>query len=272
MQKKPFHGKVIIITGSGSGIGKATARMAGQQGGRVVLNGRNAEKLERAEQSLRALGVTVLAVVADVATVAGAQYLVDATLQHYGKIDILINNAGMSSRGYFASLAPAVMEDMLRINVLGSLYPTRAALAALKETHGSVVFVSSVAGIRGLPETSLYCASKMALTSVAESLRVELWEDRIHVGIVYVGITQNDHGKQVIDADGTRIPLRQRDQGRAQTPQAVAKSVLRLIRRRRFKTTLTILGKVNRWANVLFPRVVDIFLVRSKDRIARMNR
>ena len=271
MQKKAFLGKVVIITGSGSGIGKATARAMGQQGARVVINGRNPEKLAQAEQDLRAAGVTVFAVTADVATVAGAQQLIDATRQQYGKIDILINNAGMSSRGYFDALAPAVMEDMLRINVLGSLYPTRAALSALKETQGSVVFVSSVAGIRGLPETSLYCASKMALTSVAESLRVELWEDQIHVGIVYVGITRNDPGKQVIDADGSRITLQQRDQRRAQSPEAVAQSIVTLIRKRRFKTTLTTLGKVNRWANVLFPRLVDVFLVKSKERIARMN-
>lgn len=271
MPQKPFHDKVVIITGSGSGIGKATAQAMGQQGARVVINGRTQEKLANAEQALRAEGIEVFAVAADVATVAGAQQLVDATLKEYGKIDVLINNAGMSSRGYFDTLSPVVMEDLLRINVLGSLYPTRAAVSALKETQGSVVFISSVAGIRGLPETSLYCASKMALTSIAESLRVELWEDQIHVGIVYVGITRNDPGKQVIDADGSRITLQQRDQRRAQTPAAVAKSILSLVKKRRFKTTLTTLGKINRWANVLFPRLVDVFLVRSKERIARMN-
>lgn len=271
MPKKPFLDKVVIVTGSGSGIGKATARAMGQQGAQVVINGRNPEKLAQAEQALRAGGVEAFAVVADVATAAGAQQLVDATLQQYGKIDVLINNAGMSSRGYFDTLSPVVMEDMLHINVLGSLYPTRAALSALKESQGSVIFISSVAGIRGLPETSLYCASKMALTSIAESLRVELWEDRIHVGIVYVGITRNDPGKQVIDADGSRITLRQRDQRRAQAPDTVAQSILTLIRKRRFKTTLTTLGKINRWANVLFPRIVDVFLVKSKERIARMN-
>lgn len=271
MPQKPFRDKVVIITGSGSGIGKATARVMGEQGARVVINGRTPAKLTQAEQALRASGIEVLAVVADVATVAGAQQLVDATVQQYGKIDVLINNAGMSSRGYFDALSPVVMEDMLRINVLGALYPTRAALSALKESQGSVVFISSVAGIRGLPETSLYCASKMALTSVAESLRVELWDDKIHVGIVYVGITRNDPGKQVIDADGSRITLQQRDQRRAQNPRAVAVSIVALIRKRRFKTTLTTLGKINRWANALFPRVVDIFLVKSKERIARMN-
>ena len=270
--KKPFQNKVVVITGSGSGIGKATALRVGQQGARVVINGRNPEKLTRAQAWLQAQEVTVLAVVADVASVDGARTLVETAVEHYGKVDILINNAGMSSRGYFDILDPSVMEEMMEVNVLSSLYTTRFALEPLKKTQGSVVFISSVAGIRGLPETSLYCASKMALTAIAESLRVELWEHHVHVGIVYVGITENDPGKQVIDADGSLITLRQRDQRRAQLPDQVAQSVLKLIRQRRFKVILTPLGKLNAIANVLFPRLVDKFLVRSKERISRMNK
>ncbi len=270
--KKQFQNKVVVITGSGSGIGKATALAMGQQGARVVINGRNSEKLQRAAASLREEFDNVVAVVADVASVDGARTLIDAAVREYGKIDILINNAGMSSRGYFEALAPSVMEDMIRINVLGCLYTTRFAVDHLKQTQGSVVFISSVAGIRGLPETSLYCASKMTLTSVAESLRVELWEHRIHVGIVYVGITKNDPGKKVIDADGSLIALRQRDQRQSQSPRQVAQSVLKLIYRRNFRVVLTPLGKLNAIANVLFPRLVDKFLIRSKDRISRMNK
>ena len=270
--KKHFQNKVVVITGSGSGIGKATALAVGQQGARVVINGRNPEKLQQAEAFLRENFVHVKAVVADVASAEGARTLIDTAVQEHGKIDILINNAGMSSRGYFEALAPPVMEDMMRINVLGSLYTTRFALDHLKLTRGSVVFISSVAGIRGLPETSLYCASKMALTSIAESLRVELWEYGVHVGILYVGITKNDPGKQVIDADGSLMTLRQRDQRQSQSPDRVAQSVLTLIHKRKFKTVLTPLGKLNAIANVLFPRLVDKFLIRSKDRISRMNK
>lgn len=271
MKKKFFQNKVVIITGSSSGIGKATALAIGQQGGKVVINGRNTEKLQRAEDFLKEAFSEVTAVPADIATVEGAKQLIDVAVEKYGKIDILINNAGMSSRGYFDTLAPQAMEDMFHINVLGCLYPTRMAVEHLKKTQGSVVFVSSVAGIRGLPETSLYCASKMALTSVAESLRVELWETGIHVGIVYVGITKNDPGKQVIAPDGSLITLKQRDQRKSQSPEEVANSVTNLIRKRKFKRVLTSLGRLNAIANVLFPRIVDKFLIRSKERIRRMN-
>ena len=271
MKKKFFQNKVIIITGSSSGIGKATALALGLEGGKVVINGRNPEKLQRAYESLKERVTEVTAVVADIASVEGAQQLIDATIEKYGKIDILINNAGMSSRGYFDTLAPQAMEDLFRINVLGCLYPTRAAIQYLKETRGSIIFISSVAGIRGLPETSLYCASKMALTSVAESLRVELCEFDVHVGIVYVGITKNDPGKQVIAPDGSLITLKQRDQRKLQSPEEVARSVMKVARKRKFKVVLSSLGKLNAVANVLFPRLVDKFLIRSKERIRRMN-
>ena len=271
MKKKFFQNKVVVITGSSAGIGRATALAVGQQGGQVVINGRNAEKLAAAREFLLKSGVDVVAVAADVASADGAQQLIAAAMQAYGAIDVLINNAGMSSRGYFEEVAPSAMEDMMRINVLGCLYPTRHALEYLRRSQGSVVFISSVAGVRGLPETSLYCASKMTLTSVAESLRVELWEAKVHVGIVYVGITRNDPGKQVIAADGSLIPLRQRDQRTAQSPEQVARAILKLIRRRKFKAILTPLGKINALANVLFPRLVDKVLIRSKERIRRMN-
>ena len=272
MKKNYFQNKVVVITGSGSGIGKAMALAMGQQGARVAINGRNCEKLHKTKELLKASFDDVIAIPADIASVDGARHLIDAVVKEYGKIDILINNAGMSSRGYFDTLAPPVMEEMMRINFLGCLYPTRFAADYLKQTRGSVVFISSVAGIRGLPETSLYCASKMALTSMAESLRVELWEAGIHVGIVYVGITKNDPGKQVIAADGSLITLQLRNQRNAQSPEKVALLVLRLIRKRKFKAILTPLGKLNALANVLFPRLVDKFLIRSKDRISKMNK
>ena len=271
MPKQFFKNKVALITGSSSGIGKATAALLGKQGAKLVINGRNPEKLAAAETWLKSQGVEVRAIAADVSEVAAVTEMIEKAVHAYGRIDILINNAGMSSRGYFETLAPQVFDDMMRINFLGCLYPTKIALPYLQQSRGSVVFISSVAGIRGLPETSLYCASKMALTSIAESLKVEFYEMGIHVGIVYVGITQNDPGKQVIAADGSRIILESRQERSAQTPEQVAQAIVRNIRRRRFKTILTPLGKLNALANVLFPRLVDKLLIRAKDRINKMN-
>jgi len=266
-----MRGKVAIVTGSSMGIGKATAQLLAEKGAKVVINGRTESRLLETKQVFSDKGYEVMAVAADISCPEGAKQLVDQTMQEFGKIDILVNNAGMSSRGYFDELAPEVFEEIMKINFLGCMYPTKFAEPHLAASQGSVVFISSVAGIRGLPETSIYCASKMALTSMAESLRVELSDKDIHVGIVYVGITKNDPGKKVINKDGTYLLLKDRAKRKTQTPERVASAIVRLIEKRRFKTILTFLGKMNALANVLFPRLVDRILIRSKEKIRKLN-
>jgi len=271
MAKRTVQEKVAVITGSSMGIGKATARLLASQGAKVVINGRTESRLEQAKREFEQVGFEVLAVTADISTQAGASLLITETIKHFGQIDILINNAGMSARGYFEEIDPEVLERMLQINVMGCLHPTKAALPYLESAQGSIVFVSSVAGIRGLPETGIYCATKMALTAMAESLKVELSDKVIHVGIIYVGITENDPGKRVIDKDGSYLLLKDRKQRNTQKPEDVAQAILRMIEKRQFKKILTFLGKLNAMANVLFPRLVDRVLIRSKEKIRRLN-
>lgn len=272
MQDPFFKGKVAIITGSSMGIGKATALALAEKGAKIVLNGRNEERLQHTTDLLLSKGYEAIGVAGNVSSYEDCQRLIHEAIRHFGKIDILINNAGKSSRGYFDELNYAVIREMMEINFLGAVYPTQCALPYLRITKGSIVFISSVAGIRGLPETSMYCASKMALTSIAESLKVELHETGIHVGIVYVGITQNDPGKTVIGADGTLLEIKERDAAiHTQTPQQVAKAIVDHVRKRRFKKILSILGKLNWLANRLFPRIVDKILAKSLEKIKRMN-
>lgn len=271
MQDPFFKDKVAVITGSSMGIGKATAMELARNGTKVVLNGRNKERLEKAKNELLSKGYEVIAVQGDVSAFEDCQKLIKEAVSQFGRIDILINNAGKSSRGYFEVLDPVVFREMMEINFLGCVYPAKAALPYLKESRGSIIFISSVAGIRGLPETSIYCASKMALTSIAESLKVELAHTGIHIGIIYVGITRNDPGKTVINADGTLKVLKGREADHAWTPQQVAESILIHVRKRKFKKVLTPLGKLNRIANMLFPRIVDRILVKSLDKIRTMN-
>ncbi len=266
-----MRGKVAIITGSSMGIGKATAELLAQKGAKIVINGRTESRLLSTKKELITKGYDVLAIVADISDTEGAKKLIHKTVDEFGRIDILVNNAGMSSRGYFDELAPEVFAEIMQINFLGCMYPTKFAEPYLTATQGSIVFISSVAGIRGLPETSIYCASKMALTAMAESLKVELSDKKIHVGIVYVGITKNDPGKKVINKDGSYLLLKDRAQRKTQSPEQVASAVVRLIEKRKFKKILTFLGKMNALANVLFPRLVDRILIRSKEKIRKLN-
>jgi NAD(P)-dependent dehydrogenase (short-subunit alcohol dehydrogenase family) len=252
-----LRGRVAIVTGSSGGIGRAVAWELAARGARVVLNGRRADRLQAAERELAAEGAAVLAVQADVLSPEDSDALVRRTLEAFGRLDILVANVGISMRGSFEEIAPEVFRRTMDQNVLASVYPVRASLAELRRTRGSIVFVSSAAGIRGLPWISAYSAAKMALTALAESLRMELHGSGIHVGIVYVGLTENDPDKLILGADGGLIPLARRDSRVVQTRQQVARGIVRAIRKRRFKTVLSAMGKLNAVATRLAPRISE---------------
>jgi NAD(P)-dependent dehydrogenase (short-subunit alcohol dehydrogenase family) len=250
MPRRWLEGKVAIVTGSSRGIGRETARLLLAHGARVVINGRDPERLEQTRQDLGSAG-RVLAVTADVSTRGACDHLVTQALRAFGSVDTLVANAGVSMRGRFEEIAPEVFRRILEQNVLGSVYPAQAALPALRASCGSILFVSSVAGIRGLAMISAYSAAKMALTAVAQSLRMELAGSGVHVGIVYVGMTRNDPGKQTVGPQGQQIVLAPRTR-LAQPQERVAAAILRALRARRAWTVLTGLG----WLNAISVRLI----------------
>ena len=145
---------------------------------------------------------------------------------------------------------------------MGSIMPTTAALTALCDTKGSIVFISSLAAIHGLPGAAAYCASKMALTAIAECLRTELKDCGIHVGIVYVGLTRNDPVKRMMTASGEIVPIAHPVKPHS-TPEKVARQIAAVIARRKFKTSLTPAGTALRILQRVSPRLVDIGFSRS---------
>ncbi len=154
-----YQDKVVVVTGSSRGIGREIARLALEAGALVVLNGRNSADLEATRASLGHPERT-MAVAADLSRAEEAEYLVAATLTGWGRIDVLINNAGLSMRGAFADLSPETVRAMVDGNLLTAVWTTLAALPSLRTSTGRVVFISSLAGIRGFPGVSLYSSSK----------------------------------------------------------------------------------------------------------------
>lgn len=256
-----FKDKVAIVTGSSQGIGKAIALELLKRGAKVVINGRNIEKLKRTEILLSNIG-EVTAVASDVSTSNGAAMLIAKAIYHYDKVDILINNAGLSMKGNLADLCPDVYRKVFDANILGSVNPTIYALSKLRENNGSVVFISSVAGIRGLPNHSAYCSSKMALRAVAESLRIEEANTGLHVGLMYVGFTKNETHKKTLNEVGELVSLDDRSKFKQQSPTEVACAVLENIEKRKFISTLSWLGKINRWMQALFPMTTEALLTK----------
>ena len=266
-----FENKVAIITGSSQGIGKATAAALINEGAKVVLNGRNEERLLAAVKDLSAQGGDVFYVVGDVADKDQAQAIIDKTLEHFGRLDILVNNAGISMRGDFSELKPEVFNQVFNTNVIGVTNLTIPAMPHLKENKGSLIFISSLAGIRGLPGLSAYCSSKMALRAIAESIRIEEAGKGLHVGLIQVGITEIEFAKQTIGPDGKLMTISDRSKFKVMKKEKVAGAVIDNIKRRKFVTTLTGIGKLNSIMQSVMPSLVEKVLIRSIDKIKKRS-
>jgi len=249
-----WTGKVALISGASRGVGLALARALSGAGARVVISARGERRLREAEAELRAGGGEVLAVCGDVGVYEDAARMVDAAVQRFGRLDILVNNAGVSMRGRFDALDPSVCAQVVGTNLLGSMYLSRAAIEHVSAARGSIVFVSSIAGIVGLPGASAYCASKRALTGLAESLRLELRDRGVHVGVVHLGFTENDPEKLVLGADGVGVPP---DRPAHHTQAYAAAAILRLIARRRGRRVMTPIGAVASLAHRISPALVE---------------
>ena len=253
----PFAGQVAIVTGSESGIGRETARVLCENGAAVVLNGRNAERLEHTRQTLAAAGHTVATCVADVTDYAACEHLVQTAIENFGQLDILITNASISMRAYFADMAPEVFRQVLDSNVYGSVYPLKAALPYLTRTRGSVTFISSISALNGMPSGSAYCAGKAAVANLAHTLRLELVETGIHFGVVHIGFTQNDPEKRVLDAAGRPVPIAHRPPRWQKSQAEVAAIIVRHVRKRRQRTVISALGRLIVLVHTYLPRLGD---------------
>lgn len=257
---KKLKDKVVIITGSSIGVGRKMAKLMGEQGAKVVLNARNLERLSKTLASMRKDGFDTIAVPGDVTKIEDCQNIIDQTIKAFGKIDILINNAGISMEGTVEDISPVVFKKVMEVNYLGAVYTSKCALPYLKKTKGSLIFISSVAGIRGLPNYSVYSSSKMALTALAQSLKIELKKDGIHVGIAYLGFTENDPLKTILDHQGNTIPQPKRNFIKPEPANKVAKRVIKMIYKRKARSVFTSLGKLNVLMSRLFPFVVEKIL------------
>jgi len=252
-----FNEKVCVVTGSARGIGYATAELMGRRGAKLVISDVLDAELEEARKKLADLGVEVLAQKADVTAPDQCQLLIAAAIEKFGKIDVLINNAGISIVDRFENVVAPVAKKLVDVNVMGCVYMSIAALPHLKTTKGNLIFVSSVSGIRAIPTGCLYSASKAFLRSFAESIRLELKDDGIHVGVITPGFTTSEASKAVLQGDGTKRPI---DRPPHDTPEGVAKGIVKLIENRERERILTPLGKATHVLQRLSPKLLDLIL------------
>lgn len=255
---KNFENQVVLITGGSKGIGRETAKMFAMQQAQVIITGRRIDELEKTSALINSEYGKCDYFQGDVTNVSDCQRIIGAVLDKYHRIDCLINNAGMSMRGLFETTTLDLFHKIMDINFTGAVNMTKLALDSIIEHQGSIVFVSSLSGLKGIPGIAPYCTAKIALTGLSESLRAELHRHHVHVGIVYVGFTENDQDKTIYSATGERIPLHRPKNN--DTQQGVAKSVVKMVRKRKSMMYLTCLGKMTHIVYRFFPRLSNYLL------------
>ena len=198
-----LKGKNALITGAGKGIGKAIALALAAEGTNVILLARTAADIEALAAEIKTHNVKALAVTADVADIASVNSAVAKALAEFGSIDILINNAGIGKFGKFLDLSPEEFEQIIKINLFGTYYTTRAVLPGMIEQQsGDIINISSTAGLKGAAATSAYSASKFAVMGLTESLMQEVRKHNIRVTALTPSTVATDMAKDLNLTDG----------------------------------------------------------------------
>lgn len=249
--------KVVIITGSTSGIGKAIAIAFAKRNARVVISGRNKENLIETESELKKITSDVLAIQADVSIEKDCVRLINETLNRFGQIDILVNNAGISMRALFTEVDLDVIRKVMDINFWGTIYCTKYALKPILKSKGSVIGISSLAGIKGLPARTGYSASKFAMHGFLEALRIENLKKGLHVLICCPGFTASNIRNTALSKDGSIQGESPREEEKMMQPDEVAEKLIRAIEQRKNTLILTSQGKMMNLLNKFFPKLID---------------
>ena len=248
---------VVLITGGTSGIGLACALEFGRAGARVVITGRDATKLATAAQVLAQASIEYRTVQGDVGVLADATRAVADTIAAFGRLDVLINNAGLSMRAKFADVDVRVLEQLMQTNFFGTVYTTKAAMPHLLASKGTIVGISSIAGYRGLPGRTGYSASKFAMNGFLEALRTELLPQGVNVLTAAPGFTASNIRHAALLANGQPQHDTPRDEGKMMTSEEVARHLREAVVQRRRSLVLTGQGKLTVLLNKLLPGLTD---------------
>ena len=245
--------KIVVITGGSSGIGKALAGAALAGGAKVAVCARDADKL----QSAFIKSDHLFCFKADVSVETDCKAFIDAVVNHWGGVDVLINNAGISMRALFADADLAVIRELMDVNFWGTVYCTKYALPSVTQRKGIIAGVSSIAGYRGLPGRTGYSASKFAMQGFLEALRTELLYTGVHVMWVSPGFTASNIRNVARSGDGSAQAETPLDEAKLMSAEECARIIMDAIEKRKRTIVMTSQGKLAVWLNKLFPALAD---------------
>jgi short-subunit dehydrogenase len=255
--------QTFIITGASDGIGAEMARQLAQRHGSeagLALAARDESRLQDLAAQCRAQGSEVLVVPTDVTDPAQCRALVERSVERFGWLDALINNAGVSAQALFEQVQPADLgwyEDLMRVNLWGSVWCTHAALPHLKASRGQLVAVSSLAGLMGVPGRTAYSASKFALTGFFDALRAELKPAGVSVTIAYPGVVATQTRHRGYNAQGRPAGVSGLKEDRAMPVEVCARHILDGMARRRREIVMEPRARLARYLKLLAPGLVE---------------
>jgi NADP-dependent 3-hydroxy acid dehydrogenase YdfG len=218
--------KTVLVTGASSGIGEATARLLGAAGARVVIGARRLDRLEALSRDIRAGGGTVEFQPLDVTDMDDMARFAGFALERFGRIDVLVNNAGVMPLSPMASLKIDEWNRMIDVNIRGVLHGIAAVLPAMNaQGSGQIINVSSIGGLAVAPTAAVYCATKYAVRAISDGLRQE--NDRIRVTCVYPGVVESELADSITDPTAAERMVAWRRI--ALKPEAIARAILHVI-------------------------------------------
>jgi NAD(P)-dependent dehydrogenase (short-subunit alcohol dehydrogenase family) len=257
---REFVGNVVLITGASSGIGAELARQFAAAGARVALSGRDGGRLETVAAECRQRGAETFVVIGDVSVEADCRRVVEETVAHFGRLDTLVNNAGLGSSGRLADVTDLSLYDrLMRVNYLGAVWCTAYALPHLQQTRGRIVAISSLTGLTGVPKRTAYAATKHAMAGFFDSLRIELDGSGVSVTVIYPGFVFSEINQRALQPNGQPYGAQayQRKPGETMETATCCALILRATARRDRDCVMTFRGKIGRLLKLISPALVD---------------
>lgn len=264
MKTDAFRGQVVIVTGASAGIGRSLALQLAGQGAKVAISARRLERLEQVAAECRALGGEVLVVPTDVSDEAQCKALVEKTVAAFGRMDMLINNAGLAVSGLFADFPDLLLfKQVLDVNFYGAVYCTYYAIPYLKQTRGRIVAISSLSGKAAIPFNTPYISSKHAMHGFYDALRMELSSHGISVTVVCPYWVVTEFAEAQMDKNG--VPRGARGRALYTKKMMTADQCTEITLSAAYKRRREVLmgpGGLTVWLKILAPGFVDWLAVK----------